>query len=229
MALTSWVESYFRSLKANSVFNQLTKYLVQYKRVSIPSVGTILLVQQPAQLNVADKIIEPPTVSAELREDVVVPEHQLKYLSAALQQETESISQSLTEFGSWLKKRIQGDGFEWKGIGLIRQSGQPTPISLPGQTPIPAERVVRQDAAHHVLVGDQHMTSTQITGLRETETTTKKKRSVLVLIGWIILILSILFILFILYQGKFRVGSTGSRQAPTSYLQFNPLPADVRQ
>ena len=80
MASTSWVESYFRSLKANSVFNQLTKYLVQYKRVSIPSVGTILLVQQPAQLNVADKIIEPPTVSAELREDVVVPEHQLKYL-----------------------------------------------------------------------------------------------------------------------------------------------------
>ena len=229
MASTSWVESYFRSLKANSVFNQLTKYLVQYKRVSIPSVGTIVLVQQPAHLNVADKIIDPPAFSAELRQDGAVPEHQLHYLSAMLQQETEDVRHSLDEFGAWLKKRVHVDGFEWKGIGLIRPSGQPTPVSLQALAPIPAERVMRQGAEHNVLVGDQQMTSTQITGLRETETATKKKRSVLVLIGWIILILSILFIIFILYQGKFRVGSTGSRQAPTSYLQVDPLPVDVRQ
>jgi hypothetical protein len=43
----------------------------------------------------------------------------------------------------------------------------------------------------------------------------ENKRSVFMLIGWILLILSILYILFVLYQGGFKIGAAGSRQAPT--------------
>lgn len=220
MGSTFWAELYFRSLKANSVFNQLTKYLLQYKRVSIPSVGTIQLVQQPSQLNVADKLLLPPTYTVGLKDEETVPDHQLNFLAAALKEEKESILYSLQELGSWLQEKVRGEGFDWKGIGTIRQNGPAVLIPVDGLGEVPAERVIRQDAEHQVLVGDQHLTSTQITGRKEVEeVVTGSKRSIFMIIGWIVLILSILYIIFVLYQGGFRVGATGSKAAPTGHHQ----------
>lgn len=201
------------------MFHQLTKYLVQYKRVSIPSVGTIQLIQQPAQLNVAEKIILPPAFSAELRNEETVSQHQLNFLSAALREEKENVLQGLEEFGSRLNEKIAGDGFDWKGIGFLHRSAIDGNVSSTTLEPVAAERVLRQDAEHKVLVGDQQMTSSQIAGWKEEDGAAKEsRRSLLVIIGWVLLALSILYIIFILYQGKFRIGATGSRQSPTSLV-----------
>lgn len=199
------------------MFNYLTKYLLQYKRVSIPSVGTIHLVQQPAQLNVADKLILPPFYATEFSNEDDVPEHQLSFLSSSLNEERENIQQSLNELGLWLKEKMNGEGFDWKGIGVIQPSNEAVAVlPIKALEPVPAEKVFRQGAEHRVLVGDQHLTSTQIAGLKEE--TTKSKRSVLVIIGWIVLLLSILYIIFVLWQGKFRVGATGSKSAPIGLI-----------
>jgi hypothetical protein len=215
---------YFRSLNQDSVLDQLTKYLLQYRRVSIPSVGTIQLVQKPPQLNVVDKVILPPSYSAQIIAEETIPEHQLNFLSATLKEERSGVLRSLTELGERLKARMQSEGFDWKGIGLIRQSGESVFVPAIALEPVPAERVLRQNAEHSVLVGDQHMTSTQIAGWKE-GTVIESKRSIFVIIGWILLLLSILFIVFILYQGKFRIISTGSKQAPTSYMHFQKYQA----
>ena len=204
------------------MLNLLTKYLLQYRRVSIPSVGTITLVHQPAQLNIADKLILPPAFVAEIGEDETVPDHQLSYLSAALQAEGAVVSQQLASLGERLKERIQAGGFYWKGIGLIREKREPMRLALPALGPVPAERVLRPEAEHNVLVGNQHLTSTQITALKEeVEEVAEKERSVFVVVGWVVLFLAVLYIIFVLYQGKFRMGATGSRQAPTSHLFFH--------
>jgi hypothetical protein len=217
MASTFWAVSYFRSLKASSVLNQLTKYLLQYRRVSIPSVGTIQLVQQPATLDVASKLLLPPSFKAEWTDDETVSDHQLRFLSAGLEQETANVRASLQALGLQLSEQVRSEGFHWKGIGLIRQNGDAVPLSLDALEPVAAQRVLRHGAEHNVLVGDQQMTSTQIAELRE-EGPAAGKRSLFVIVGWIILLLSILYILFVLYKGKFRMGATGSQQAPTSYL-----------
>jgi hypothetical protein len=204
------------------VLNLLTNYLLQYRKVNIPSVGSITLVQQPAQLNIADKVILPPAFVAEIGQEEHIPDHQLFFLSAALQEERAAVIQQLNALGERLRERIQAGGFYWKGIGLIRESREPMRLSLSALSPVPAERVLRPDAEHNVLVGDQQLTSTQLTALKEeVEEVTEKERSVFVIVGWVVLFLSILYIIFVLYQGRFRVGSTGSRQAPTSslYLQ----------
>lgn len=220
MVSTSWAELYFRSLKTGNVLNQLTNYLLQYKRVTIPSVGTIHLVPQPPQLNVADKMILPPSFTAELKEGEEVPYHQLAFLVAVLKQEKEAVLQKLSKLGSRLKDEMQGDGFNWKGIGTLHHNNHSLPLSAEALEAVPAERVLRQDAEHKVLVGDLQMTSRQIAGLKEEEgVKTENKRSLLMIIGWIVLILSILYIVFVLYQGRFRVGATGSKSAPTGYVQ----------
>lgn len=184
--------------------------------------GTITLVHQPAQLNIADKLILPPAFVAEIGEDETVSDHQLFYLSAALQEEGAVVLQQLARLGERLKERIQAGGFYWKGIGLIREKREPMRLALPALGPVPAERVLRPDAEHNVLVGDQHLTSTQMTALKEeVDVAAGKERSVWVIVGWVVLFLAVLYIVLVLYQGKFRIGSTGSRQAPTSSLFFH--------
>lgn len=201
------------------MFESLTKYLLQYKRVSLPSVGTIQLLQQPAQLDVAGKVILPPSFIPELRPADAVPEHQLAFLSAQLNEEKETVNQLLEEFGLRLKEKLDGEGFHWNGIGVFhRNDDAQTPIAVTGLEPVVSERIIRHDAEHRVLVGDQQLTSTQIAGLRE-ETVTPNKSSVLLIIAWIILALSILYILFILWQGRFRLHATGAKTSPVAALQ----------
>ncbi|NTS40201.1 hypothetical protein HRG84_04725 [Flavisolibacter sp. BT320] len=201
------------------MFKQLTNYLLQYRQVSIPSVGTIRLVRQPAQLDVAAKIITPPSYRTEITPGDVVPEHQLAYLSASLEAEKHSVMDRLSAFGQNLRQQVKGDGFNWKGIGWIGLDNGQNVISPSVLQPIPAERVLRQDAEHNVLVGDQEMTYTQMAGRREEATTIAvAKRPLAIIVGWVLLALAILFIVFLLYQGKFRVGATGSKQSPTGFI-----------
>ena len=219
MASTFWVELYFRSLNPNSVFKQLTNYLLQYRQVSIPSVGTIRLVQQPAQLDVASKIITPPSYTTAINNDETVSDHQLMFLSAALQEEKDHVLKRLSALGQNLQSNMQESGFNWKGIGWIGTSGEAEAVHPAILQPVRAERVMRPDAEHSVLVGDQELTSRHLADRKEAgEVVPEKKRSVLMTVGWILLALAILFIVFMLYQGKFRIGATGSRQSPTSYV-----------
>ncbi len=82
---------------------------------------------------------------------------------------------------------------------------------------VKAEKVTRPDAEHQILVGDQHRTSGQMTERRTLVEVVKKKRSLYLLAGWILLILSILVIVFFLYTGKFKVNAAGSKQNPFGY------------
>lgn len=201
------------------MFHQLTKYLFHYKQVSIPSVGTLYLVQQPARLNVVDKLIEPPGYLAELKTEQAVTDHQLDFLSRALKAEKETVRRNLQELGDRLQRKIQNDGFEWKGIGWLRQAGHQFAVLPEAMEPIPAAKVLRQNAEHSVLVGDQQLTSTQIAGQRE-GFIVRGRTSVWMIIGWVLLFLSILYIVFVLYLGKFRFGATGSRQSPVGLVHF---------
>lgn len=191
---------------------------MQYRQVSIPSVGTIRLVQQPAQLDVADKIITPPSYTTALSSEESVSEHQLAFLSAALQEEKSRVMDRLSLLGQRLREKIDRNGFDWKGIGWIGSSGEPEATTPAVLQPVRAERVLRPDAEHSVLIGDQETTSRQLSERKEAgEVVVEKERSVWMIVGWILLGLAILFIVFMLYQGKFRIGATGSRQSPTSY------------
>jgi hypothetical protein len=210
---------YFRSLKASNVLNHLTSYLFQYKSVSIPNVGTLQLVQQPSQLNVVDKLILPPTYFVELKKDDKVSTHQLVYLNQLLQRGIDEVERDLVFFGGRLQEKINGPGFTWEGLGTFTPGTQTLPLAVKALAPVPAERIIRQDARHQVLVGDQQRLSG--TG-EETEAAVKSGRSVLIIIGWVLLLLSLLFIGYHLYTGRFRINSTGSKQSPVVYKQSAP-------
>ncbi len=73
------------------MLSTLTSYLVQYKKVHIPDIGTFELLYKPAVLDFADRLIYPPS-----REVVFISEgstsmEQVEYLGSVLQLDKESI------------------------------------------------------------------------------------------------------------------------------------------
>jgi hypothetical protein len=200
------------------MLNHLTTYLFHYKKVSIPYVGTIQIVQRPPQLDVVGKIIQPPSYLVEFRKEEEITDHQIRFLDDVLKKGKENVQRDLRFFGDKLQEKINGPGFEWEGLGTVNRSTQSIPLQIGALEAVPAQKVIRQDADHKVLVGDQHMTSTQIAELRSGNELARRKRSIYVIIGWIMLVLSILFIAIYLYLGKFRVSSTGSKVAPSGYI-----------
>ena len=211
MGSISLAELYFRSLKRIKVLSLLTKYLLQFHRLVIPHVGSFELVQHPAAYNVVDKLLIPPSFSLSWNNNDVLPEHQLDFLASCIQSDPDSIKTELDQFGKRLSAKVQKDSFDWNGIGRLRHDGgsiaiDQEPMTLQGLGSVPAHKVIRENVEHSMLVGDQQMTSQQVT---DTLARPGKKRSITLLIGWILLIVTILAILFLLYRNGFNPLTSG--------------------
>jgi hypothetical protein len=192
------------------VLTLLSKYLLQYKRVCIPNIGTFEIVQHPAQLNVADKLIAPPVYTTRHIGSNDVPEHQFHFFaSAGLAKE--ELAHELFVFGERLKRRVQNAPFHWKGFGTLdytssELSFQPDEIWLEGLQSVPANKVLRENAQHNMLVGDQEMTSQQVTDvLNQAE----YKRPWFIVAGWVLLIVALVAIIIFLYVRNFQTSASG--------------------
>ena len=213
-----WAELYFRSLKRTKVLAILTKYLLQYRRLSIPHVGTFELVQQPAEFNVVDKLIQSPSFHLNWHGNDSLPEHQLSYLAACVQADKEKIREELDSFGKTFKKKVSHQAFSWNGVGtLSNKSGavfiERENIKIVGLDAVPANKLIRENVQHSVLVGDHQMSSQQVT---DTLASPAKRKSYAVLIGWILFILAVLAIIFVLYKGEFNPLSSGLKMKASS-------------
>jgi hypothetical protein len=167
---------------------------------------------QPPRLDVADKLILSPMYHTQYRREYEVSDHQLHFLVNESSEE-ESSGRDLFSFGEKLNGRIQHSPFYWKGFGTLRYASseivfEPDEISLQALQPIPAHKVLRENVQHQMLVGDQQMSSQQITDvLNQVET----KRSWVTIAGWIVLALAVTAILLYLYSKNFQTSSTGLR------------------
>jgi hypothetical protein len=186
----------------------LIKYLVQYGRMCIPHIGTFELVRQVPQLDVADKVLVPPFYKTVFSEKDVIPEHQLQFISSA----SSIPKRELLSFGEKLRARIYAAPVNLEGFGRLKYSSntivfEPEPIHLTSLQVIPAQKVLRENVQHNVLVGDREV-SRQVTDAVDRS---YRKRSLVTTIGWIVLGLALAAIVVILYLGKFQVSSSGLR------------------
>lgn len=181
----------------------LTKYFIQYKRVCIPHVGTFELLQQPAQLNVADKSLAPPSFKTRYLNLEIISPHQFEFL--------DSEKEALNLYGEKLKNKIQRSGFYWKGFGKLIYSSneikfEAEELEIASLQTIQAKKVLRENVQHNMLVGDQEMTSQQVTDVLNKA---EYKRPLFMIIGWIVFILAIIAIIILLYLKNFQTASSG--------------------
>jgi hypothetical protein len=197
----------------------LTKYLLQYKKVSIPHIGTFELVQQPPQLQVAEKLVTAPSFTTRFTRADNVPEQQFKLLASTTQYEQVRLQQDLLSFGEKLRSKIKRESFQWSGFGTLRYRPgelvfEPENLMLESLQAVPASKVIRQNAQHQVLVGDREMTSQQAS---DTLIRTEGKRSLWVVTGWIVFILALAAIVFILYRNGFQTSASGLKTNAMGY------------
>lgn len=192
----------------------LTKYLLRYKRVCIPHIGTFEIEQQPPQLAIAEKLITPPLYRTRYVREDAVPDHQFNYIRQAGSGDFETQKQELYLFGLQLKSRIKKDPFRWNGFGTLRFASDevvfdPQTIPLDFLRGVPAHKVIRQNAAHSMLVGDRQ---TNTRHMSEELTREEKADPLPLLLGWILLVLSLLAIAYLLYSGEFHGAAAGMRK-----------------
>ena len=189
----------------------VTEYLLLYKRVCIPYIGSFEIVHQPAGLDVADKAFLPPSFITQYDQNQNLSEHQLSFFALCNQAAREKQKAELQSFGLVLKSKIQQEPFDWNGFGTLQSSSEAIvftahKIFLPSLQQLPAEKVIYAGSSHQVLVGDKQMSSLQIGAHFKLPLV---KRSLVLLIGWALLTLAIVFLVYRLYLGHFEGGSMG--------------------
>lgn len=193
------------------MFDILTNYLHQYQQLYIPSVGSFEVVEQPARLDFADRLMFPPAFEIRYSEEGMLKDSQLEYLQEELGIDLSAAESRLQQFGRQLKERLMRDAFTWQGLGVLtygqnRVEFQGTP-QVPLE-PVEAHKVIREHAQHTVLIGEQEVQSGNVAEYLQDAT---RKRSVWVLIGWIVLALAVLFLVYYFYREGLKPESSGSR------------------
>ena len=193
------------------MFPLLTKYLVQYGYVCIPHIGTFEIVQQPPVLDIADKRVNPPFFKTRFLKEDAVPDQQFSYLASAVG--NYNTRRELINFGEQLRESIRRRPLKWNGFGTLRFSlnelvFEPESIFVPSLTEVVAQKVMRENVQHNMLVGDREMSSREITDVLKRPS---PPRPLFITIGWIILGLATLAIIALLYLGKFETSSSGLR------------------
>lgn len=165
---------------------------------------------QSPQLDVAGQRISSPVYITHYKTEGQVSDHQFHFLTNG-KGERDSFMKELFSFGEKLKRKIQSSPFYWKGFGTLSFSSnellfEPDEIILEGLQPVPAQKVLRENVQHNMLVGDQEMTSQQVT---EVLSKVEPKRPWFITLGWILFILALVAIIILLYTKNFQTTSTG--------------------
>ena len=196
--------------------------MLQYNRVCIPHIGSFEIIQQPPQLSIGEKICSAPFFTTKYLKQDAVPEHQFNFFAGFVHEEKEKLRQDLFSFGENLKTRIQKDPFQWNGFGILSFSSdeivfEPIQIKLNSLITLPAEKIMRENVQHSMLVGDQQMTSQQVNEVLNKPT---HKKSLVLTIGWILLIVAFIVIIILFYFGKFQTTASGLKSNAVSYFHI---------
>lgn len=209
--------------------DQLYKYLLQHKRLALPGVGTIQLERSAAQHDYANKVFTPPVYTFSFDRNHDMPSKKLfSWLAGNLGISEWEAIRKLNDFAFAVKKQLQaGKLINWDGVGTMQSalSGEvrfkPVEIFFPYELPVMAEKVIREKAAHTILVGEQEKTSGEMEELLSHH---ESKRNNSMTAAWIIVLLAILFIGLYL-SGK---GLTTAAVSNSTGVEPNEQPATYK-
>lgn len=152
------------------MYGELYQYLILHKQLNIPGVGTFLVERKPADIDFINKIVNPPAYTIALHHGITTPSTNVfSWLASTL-----NISEpdALTQFNDFVldikNKVIAGEKLQWNGVGTLSK-GMAGEIrfeaslkDMKAGTPVPAIKVIREDAQHSVRVGEDEKTSSEM-------------------------------------------------------------------
>lgn len=151
----------------------LNSYLHQHHSLCIPGIGTIYIERTPARSDFTNRQILPPGYHYRFDRFFDTPDKNFfSFIARARNiQEYEAIkwyNEWAYDVGAQLRKESV---LNWEGVGTISRNENGdvvfetfAPIEA-HLVPVPAQRIVRTNTSHTMLVGDKEVTNIQMTGL----------------------------------------------------------------
>lgn len=155
------------------------KYLIIHKKAIIPGLGIFSIERQPARLDFANKIFVAPSSQIVFKNEPAVADTNFySFVSHEQNIEEETAIKNVDEFTLSLKHYISANtSVQLPGVGLLTKNEvgelEFAPLNtLQNYFPnVTAEKVIRPDAQHDILVGDTSRTNTE---MQEMLTSSKK-------------------------------------------------------
>jgi hypothetical protein len=152
------------------MYGELYQYFILHKQLNVPGVGTFLLERNPATGDFPNKKILPATFAISLQQATGSPsKHFFNWLSAALKTSDREAVIRFNDFAFDLKKQLSsGSKIEWNGIGTISKGlgdefrFDPAETKFVFDSPVKAEKVIREKSEHSVRVGEEQKTSAEM-------------------------------------------------------------------
>ncbi|MBA2250264.1 MAG: hypothetical protein H0W12_08735 [Chitinophagaceae bacterium] len=144
----------------------ITSYLLQNKTCTLPGIGTLVVENKPAETDIVNKQILPPSTGIIFREEAnLSPDLLVKYISKRKTINLQSAHESFTLFCNEILEKINsGKSYYFNTLGSITKDNDgiiyfENENSSQLLKPVGAERVLHENAYHPVLVGDKETTS----------------------------------------------------------------------
>jgi hypothetical protein len=152
------------------MYKDLYQYLIQYKKLSVPGIGTFLLERHPAVANFPARLIHAPYFGISLNEEAEsISNSFYQELASLLGCSERDAVIRFNDFSFSFKNKIKnGDRIDWAGVGVLTKSlsggVQFTPATpILKEDPVLAEKVMREKATHTVRVGEEERTAEEMT------------------------------------------------------------------
>jgi hypothetical protein len=189
----------------------LSKYLFQFHSLPLPDLGLILLKQQPAMLNILDKNIAPGYFVIEFKTDLVSPVHLIDWLSNELNATKQDVTASLSVYVSEIKEALSvARMFSLGSLGILEkdEAGRflfnASVIHPGGYSVIHADKFIKKNTDHRVLVGDRVFSESDIKNLLTEKRTKIKESWMMVCWGIVFLLLMIIGVVAMNQKGFFE-------------------------
>jgi hypothetical protein len=158
-------------------------YLLQNQSVSIPGLGTIYIERMPAHSDFVNRQILPPSYHYRFDKYFDTPTKEFfTFLSARKNIQDFDAIKMFNEWALDLRSSISTaeQSAELEGIGYLKRDAGGAIVFEPSVKPqvysptVPAERIIRTNAKHMMLVGDKEITNVEMSDYLHEETRSKK-------------------------------------------------------
>jgi len=152
------------------MYNDLYEYLVLFKRLIVPGVGTFLLERKPAATDLTHRQINPPAYTIRFHTNSETPTR--KFFNWLANKLNIHYHEAIVRFNSFafdMKDQVAaGHKVIWQNVGTLTKgiSGDVRFESALTDhyfdPPVSAARIIREKAVHSIRVGEQEKTSAEM-------------------------------------------------------------------
>ncbi|MFT3677369.1 MAG: hypothetical protein QM781_15840 [Chitinophagaceae bacterium] len=200
------------------MLGQLQQYFLQNRQLYLPGIGLLRLEQAAAELDFGNKQIVAPRQSIRLHAGVQQPERRLfSWLAGVLLVTERDAVIRFNDFVYGLKERIQkGEKLNWPGVGIFSKGlageirFETAVMDQPLGQPVSAQKVMRENSAHLVRVGEEERTAAEMKEWLQAE---PERKSWWLTIGIILVILLFIFIGYYFSVHGVNTRSAGNQQS----------------